>query len=105
MRQENCVVSHPCPAAGLLLGRLLLFVRTEVREMSEDNLPRGGHQSGHQSQGRGDGWLGRIRNNFYLKAMDKDFHVDCFTCDSCGCQLSEDSNSRFVGIFKLNDRR
>ena len=55
----------PWSTLGLLLGRLLLFVRTEVWEMSQDNLPRGRHQSGHQSQGRAEGWLDRIRNVFF----------------------------------------
>lgn len=29
-----------------------------------------------------------------VKALNKDFHVDCFVCESCGCQLSDDSGSR-----------
>lgn len=32
--------------------------------------------------------------NPYLKALDKDYHLDCFSCEICGCQLSDKAGSR-----------
>ena len=80
--------------SGLLFGGLLLSLWPQVWQMQEDDLPGGEHGDPHQSQGKlSSGWC-QLRETTQLQALDRDFHVECFVCESCGCRLSDDSDSR-----------
>ena len=84
----------PFSLSGLLFGGLLLSLWPQVWQMQEDDLPGGEHGDPHQSQGKlSSGWC-QLRETTQLQALDRDFHVECFVCESCGCRLSDDSDSR-----------